>query len=168
MKETVTANIGTEAFTLDEDAYNKLRSYLGDIRSRLPEDDTETLDDIELRIAEIFREQVTTHMRVVTLAMVDNTMRRMGSPADFGQRHTHAPYDKTFTTEAPRKLYRSRQHRSLGGVCGGLADYLNTDATLIRVIMGFGIFFGGVSFWIYLLLWLIIPEEPAQDFTLNN
>ena len=55
MKETVNVNIGSQAFTLDEDAYRVLRSYLDDIRSRLPEYDTETMGDIEVRIAEIFR-----------------------------------------------------------------------------------------------------------------
>lgn len=42
MKETVNVNIGSQAFTLDEDAYRVLRNYLEDIRSRLPEYDTET------------------------------------------------------------------------------------------------------------------------------
>lgn len=66
MKETVNVNIGSQAFTLDEDAYRVLRNYLEDIRSRLPEYDTETMGDIEARIAEIFREIVSSPMRVIT------------------------------------------------------------------------------------------------------
>ena len=46
MKETVNVNIGSQAFTLDEDAYRLLRNYLEAIRSRLPEYDTETMGDI--------------------------------------------------------------------------------------------------------------------------
>lgn len=57
MKETVNANIGSQSFTLDTDAYGTLKSYLDDVRSRLPEDDTETMGDIEARLAEIFREK---------------------------------------------------------------------------------------------------------------
>ena len=70
MKETVNVNIGSQAFTLDEDAYRVLRSYLDDIRSRLPEYDTETMGDIEVRIAEIFREIVSSPMRVIALDTV--------------------------------------------------------------------------------------------------
>ena len=81
MKETVNVNIGSQAFTLDEDAYRVLRNYLEDIRSRLPEYDTETMGDIESRIAEIFREIVSSPMRVITLDTVRQTMNRMGSPA---------------------------------------------------------------------------------------
>lgn len=74
MKETVNVNIGSQAFTLDEDAYRVLRSYLDDIRSRLPEYDTETMGDIEVRIAEIFREIVSSPMRVITLDTVRAAM----------------------------------------------------------------------------------------------
>lgn len=80
MKETVNVNIGSQAFTLDEDAYRVLRSYLDDIRSRLPEYDTETMGDIEVRIAEIFREIVSSPMRVITLDTVRTAMHRMGHP----------------------------------------------------------------------------------------
>ena len=78
MKETVNVNIGSQAFTLDEDAYRVLRSYLDDIRSRLPEYDTETMGDIEVRIAEIFREIVSSPMRVITLDTVRTAMHQNG------------------------------------------------------------------------------------------
>ena len=55
MKETINVNIAQQAFTMDMDAYSALTSYLDDIGRRLPETDTETLADIEARIAEIFR-----------------------------------------------------------------------------------------------------------------
>ena len=80
MKETVNVNIGSQAFTLDEDAYRVLRSYLDDIRSRLPEYDTETMGDIEVRIAEIFREIVSSPMRVITLDTVRAAMHQRGHP----------------------------------------------------------------------------------------
>lgn len=61
-----------------------------------------------------------------------------------------------------KRLYRSRKERMIAGVCGGLAEYLNTDPTLIRVIFAlltlFTAGFGGVL--AYLVLVFIIPEEP--------
>lgn len=101
MKETVNVNIGSQAFTLDEDAYRVLRNYLEDIRSRLPEYDTETMGDIEARIAEIFREIVSSPMRVITLDTVRQTMNRMGSPADFGERRGSAPQEEQARTGTP-------------------------------------------------------------------
>ena len=167
MKETVNVNIGSQAFTLDEDAYRVLRNYLEDIRSRLPEYDTETMGDIESRIAEIFREIVSSPMRVITLDTVRETMNRMGSPADFGERRGSAPQEEQPEAE-PRKLFRSRTDRSIAGICGGLAEYFHTDATVLRLITLFLILFGGLSIWAYIILWIVIPEEPARKFSIHN
>ncbi len=59
-----------------------------------------------------------------------------------------------------RKLYRSRTNRKLAGVCGGLAHYFNTDATLIRALFIVLALLGGPGLLIYLLMWIIVPEEP--------
>lgn len=62
--------------------------------------------------------------------------------------------------DSTRKLYRSRTDRKLGGVCGGLAQYLNLDATLIRVLFVVLTLLGGAGPLIYLALWIIVPNEP--------
>ena len=176
MKETVTLNIGSEAFTLDKDASRLLRSYLNDIRSRLPEDEAETIDDIEVRIAEIFRDRITSPMRVITIETVRATMKQLGAPSDFGERRDGAaddgPVADTDPAEtpqpAPRKLYRSRRERSIAGVCGGLAAYFDADPTMIRLFMLLMILFGGLSLWAYFILWIVIPEEPMRKFSFND
>ena len=67
------------------------------------------------------------------------------------------------TTEIKR-LYRSRSDRILGGVCGGLSQYLNIDPTLVRLIFIFLALLGGHGILIYLIMLLIVPEEPlAKD-----
>lgn len=159
MKETIHVSIGSMAFTLDEDAYQVLSRYFADIRSRLPEEDTETMADIESRVAEIFRERVSSPMRVISLEVVRATMAQMGSPADFGEPRT--PTGDTGQT-ASRHLYRSRTNRSIAGVCGGLADFFNADATLIRLLTLLLILFGGLSILAYIILWIVIPEEPLR------
>jgi phage shock protein C len=62
----------------------------------------------------------------------------------------------------PKKLMRSRSDRKIGGVCAGLAQYLDLDTSLVRILWFFitlacGIFPGFVA---YVLAWIIIPEEP--------
>jgi phage shock protein C len=63
-------------------------------------------------------------------------------------------------TEATKKLYRSRTERWLAGVCGGLGNYFGVDPTLVRVIFVILSLTFGSGFLIYLVLWLIIPNEP--------
>jgi phage shock protein C len=61
-----------------------------------------------------------------------------------------------------RKLYRSRTDRKLAGVCGGLAQYFNIDATLIRVLFVVLALLGGSGIVIYLLMWIIVSEDPRK------
>jgi phage shock protein C len=67
-----------------------------------------------------------------------------------------------------RKLYRSRTNRMLAGVCGGLAQYFNTDATLIRVLFVALTVLGGAGPLLYLAMWIIVPEEPSGAGSTNS
>ena len=162
MKETINVNIAGQAFTMDMDAYSALTTYLDDIGRRLPEGDTETLTDIEARIAEIFREKVPSPMMVVTLSVVESTIEQLGAPETFGQtsRRVNSGGGEAAEPKTERgKLYRSRSKRILAGVCGGIADYFGIDTLLVRVVFVVFALCGSISFWIYLLLWLLAPKS---------
>ena len=60
-----------------------------------------------------------------------------------------------------KKLYRSKKERIIAGVCGGIAEYLNTDSTAIRLLWVLITIFTGFILGIiaYLASWIIIPEE---------
>jgi phage shock protein C len=60
--------------------------------------------------------------------------------------------------EEPRKLYRSQTQRMIAGVCGGLAEYFNVDATLMRVVFLLLAVFGGSGIVIYIVMWIIVPD----------
>jgi len=62
-----------------------------------------------------------------------------------------------------KRLYRSRTDRMLGGVCGGLGEYLGMDSTLVRLIFVILLLSGTAGFWIYLILLVVIPEEPVKS-----
>jgi phage shock protein PspC (stress-responsive transcriptional regulator) len=59
----------------------------------------------------------------------------------------------------PKRLFRSRYNRVLGGVCGGLGNFFNIDPVLVRVLWAISFFVGGVGFLAYIIAWIIIPEE---------
>ena len=56
-------------------------------------------------------------------------------------------------------LYRSESERMLGGVCGGLSDYLSLDVTLVRLFFAILFFGSGIGLLAYLALWIIMPSE---------
>lgn len=62
-------------------------------------------------------------------------------------------------TSAQNNLFRSTSNKYIGGVCGGLAERYNIDATLIRLIFLGLSFTGSVGIWIYIALWIFLPTD---------
>src|SRR4051812_50198596 len=62
----------------------------------------------------------------------------------------------------PRRLYRSRAERMLGGVCGGLAEYFAIDPVIVRIIAVALVFAGGAGILAYLAAWLLVPEAGSE------
>ena len=61
---------------------------------------------------------------------------------------------------SPKRLYRSKE-KMVAGVCSGLADYVNIDPTIIRILFVVIAFAGGASLLAYLIMWIIVPEEKS-------
>lgn len=59
-----------------------------------------------------------------------------------------------------KRLYRSREERRIAGVCGGIADYLAVDPTLVRIFWALLALAGGPGVLLYLLMAVVVPEEP--------
>lgn len=57
-----------------------------------------------------------------------------------------------------KKVYRSKRDRMLAGVCGGIADYLNVDVVLIRLLWVLAFLAEGLGLIAYIIAWVIIPE----------
>lgn len=64
-----------------------------------------------------------------------------------------------------RRLHRSRRDSIIAGVAGGLAEYFEIDATLIRLVWLLLVLAGGSGLFLYLVAWVIIPAEPGTGGT---
>ena len=64
-------------------------------------------------------------------------------------------------TNDNKRLFRS-QDSIIAGVCAGLSEYLGLDTSLVRIGTLILILFGGLSLWIYIILWLIVPKAPKR------
>ena len=58
-----------------------------------------------------------------------------------------------------KKLYRSTKNKRIAGVCGGIAEYLDVDPTIVRLIWIFACFLGAAGILAYLIAWIIMPEH---------
>ena len=69
-----------------------------------------------------------------------------------------------------KKLYKSRKNKMIGGVCGGLAEYLNMDPTIVRIIAGILCLVKGLGVLVYLIMCIVMPyndEDFSEDDTEN-
>ena len=61
----------------------------------------------------------------------------------------------------PKKLTRCSDDQIVGGVCSGLAKYANMDVSLVRLLTVLSFFIGTIPFWAYIIMWIVVPEEPC-------
>ena len=66
------------------------------------------------------------------------------------------------------RMYRSSSNSVIGGVCGGFADYLNTDPVIFRVLFVLAILIGGGGLLLYIILWIVIPLKEAPIIQSDN
>lgn len=193
MKKTYNINLAGYPFIIDEDAYQLLKDYLDTIRYAFEtEDDPEDLaGDIESRIAEILIEKESGNVRIVSLEEISKVIERIGRPSDFmdvdesmqssekvtGEEEiyveaepvTPPPYEpqgsKIFNNPFRKKLFRDPQNSMVGGVCSGLAYYLNIDVTIVRLLTVLLFFLSATTVSIvYIVLWIVVPpaDTPLQ------
>jgi phage shock protein C len=68
-------------------------------------------------------------------------------------------------TGGPKRLMRSSTDKKLGGVCAGLADYLDMDPTLVRVLwVVIGFCAAGTGVLVYFVLWFVLPLAPLPVY----
>lgn len=65
----------------------------------------------------------------------------------------------------PKKLYRSQSDRMIAGVCGGIAAYLGVDSSIVRLLWVFITLVGGSGILVYIILWIVVPDESRLRAT---
>ena len=165
MKKIINVGIGGRSFVIDEDAYQELSNYLENFRRKtgMGYSTKEVMDEIEMRIAEIFSESLSYGQEVVNLAPVNKVIGMLGMP-DGSENESYAsrePQDFIYGNNPPKKLYRDTLQGSIAGVCAGLAHYAKLDLILVRILMLISILFFSFGFWLYLILWIVVPEAKT-------
>ena len=166
MNKTVSISLAGFSFMIEEQAYEKLNNYLQALRNSLEKDEAdEVMYDIEIRIAEIFRENLDKR-EVVNSDDVEKVIAQLGTPeAIEGQSEENTerenPQEKT-----RKELFRDMKKGKIAGVCAGLAQYIGLDIALMRIAwIVLCICSVGFSLVAYIILWVAVPEaETASDF----
>lgn len=171
MKKTLNINLNGYVFNIDEDAYQVLNQYLEDLGRHFAADEKEEiLKDIEARVAELFSEKLVGR-NVVEMQDVQAVIEQLGQPNQFEDEsgtHSEAQYaeaQQPFTAgdrRKFRKLYRDSANKKIGGVAAGVAAYMDWDPTLVRILILLVMILSlGWTVFIYILMWIFIPEANS-------
>jgi phage shock protein PspC (stress-responsive transcriptional regulator) len=178
MKKALTITIAGSLFTIEEDAYTKLDGYLKSIQKYFGSfpDSSEIINDIEARIAEQLLDR-SNRDAVVTIEDVEKLIGVMGQVADIADESDSKSDSSTTARESvnndgPRKLYRDTDNAYIAGVAAGIAEYLDIDPIIMRIVFVLVAIFTAFIpvFIIYAILTLIIPpaRTPAEKIRMRG
>ncbi len=180
MKESVKVNISGQLFNLDIDAYEYLRKYLDSIERKFnhaPEEAKEILEDIEARIAELLTNKYNNPLnQVVTIDDIREIVAKLGTANEIDNEEDVQENNKETGTSNQqfnsrrRRVYRNTDQSILGGVCSGIAAYLNIDPLWIRILFIFLVFAKLFGLIVYIVLWAVIPaaKTTAQKLEMRG
>src|ERR1051325_9344194 len=177
MKKIININLSGRVIPIEDTAYEKLQAYIESLRRYFVNEEgrDEIINDIESRIAELMNEKIRKGADRVTDDDVNEIIASMGRPEDFdaqeaepastaSQQSNQQQY--TYTEKKPRgRLYRDTNDKFIGGVCSGIAAYMNVDPAIVRILFAIVTFGGfGLGFLIYILLWMILPPKDIEGY----
>ncbi len=176
MKKVININFQGRILPIEEMAYENLKQYIESLRAYFEQEEgkDEIINDIECRIAELCEDRLKKGAVCITEEDIDLIIESIGRPADFEAQDGFESNTNTNTASGQpnnsaqqnagptyhKRLYRDEQNKVLGGVCSGIANYLNLDPIIIRVLW---ILLFGISFLAYLLLWIAVPSSSEKE-----
>ena len=174
MKKVININFQGRILPIEEMAYENLKHYIESLRTYFDQEEgkDEIINDIECRVAELCEDRLKKGAVCISEEDIDLIISSIGRPADFdaqdgfeantnaGSNQSQANAQNTDGQTYQKRLYRDEQNKVLGGVCAGIANYLNLDPIIIRILW---ILLFGISFFAYLLLWIAVPSTSVKE-----
>jgi phage shock protein PspC (stress-responsive transcriptional regulator) len=176
MKKIININLSGRVIPIEDSAYEKLQAYIESLRRHFVNEEgrDEIINDIESRMAELMNEKIRKGADSVTDADVDEMIATMGRPEDFdaiehetvsaGTQQKTSDKEETHTTKKRGRLYRDSSDRILGGVASGLANYLDIDPAVMRILMLLFVFTAGFGILLYIILWIVLPAKDLDNY----
>ncbi len=183
MNKVQNINLGGVHFIMNDDAYKKLNEYLNAVSNHFAgsSGQDEIIQDIEIRMAEIFHEHLQGKT-IVDMDVLDKAIERLGRPEQFEADEEYATaeesedksrtsyedntrQEKAYRYSVGKKLFRDPDNQVIAGVCGGLSAYFGiNDPVWLRILFVLLLFAGFSSGILYIILWIIMPKaRTASD-----
>ncbi|SBV94316.1 PspC domain-containing protein [uncultured Dysgonomonas sp.] len=177
MKKVIEVSIGGINFTMEDDAYYRLKEYLRRFEETISDkkEAREVMEDVEARVAEIFQKEMKFSNQVVDMKLVQVVIDHLGEVEPKTQNENQTSSQSSYDlgeeySKGNKKFYRDMDDKMLAGVCSGIATYTGVDVTIIRLIFVALAFAYGSAILAYFILWIVSPraETIAQKLELRG
>ncbi len=168
MKKVENINLGGKKFTIDQDAYDELDSYLHSIEKKFSASSgvDDIVYDIETRLAELFEEN-QLGSSIITLEKVQKVKAIMGTPSDFSSHDEFYMHSDSEGNYAQKRLFRDPDDKVVAGVASGLTAYFGLGSPLLFRALFVAMAITGVGMLPYFLLWLFVPVAKTTSDKLS-
>jgi phage shock protein PspC (stress-responsive transcriptional regulator) len=175
MKQVININFQGRVVPIEVTAFDILKDYTESLNRYFAQEEgkEEIINDIESRIGELFQERLKAGSTCICDDDIYAIIKSMGRPEDFetdqatadavnenykqaseGQSAASATYVRS------GRLFRDENHKVLGGVCSGLANYFNIDTWVVRILF---VLLFGVLLIPYIILWIAVPSSATTE-----
>jgi phage shock protein PspC (stress-responsive transcriptional regulator) len=179
MKQVININFQGRIVPIEVTAYEILKSYIESLSRHFDAEEgkDEIINDIENRIGELFQERIKAGATCIIDDDVNAIIKSIGRPEDFDDAEPSSAANmqntqqnssntnqsqSTFTTASGKKrLFRDENHKLVGGVCSGVANYFDVDIAIIRVVFLIALFSFGIGLIPYIILWIAVPSSAT-------
>ncbi len=170
MNKVVNMNLNGIVFNIDELAYEQLKKYLDGLKSYFSgqEGAAEIIQDIEARIAELLFKKHSDKTAVITVADIAEMIGIMGEPGQMDDGTLSDKEQEPSKVVEPKQdvykqLRRDPNHKTIGGVCAGIANYFGIDMMIPRILFLVAFFMFGTGILVYIIMWIVIPEGSKNE-----
>lgn len=179
MKKIININLGGYPFTIDIDAYERMESYFDSLERYFKEYENphEIIFDIEVRMGELFRENIGVSA-IVSIKDIEEVIKILGTPEDISKENPdNEDYNFNSTGREKRsyrdkneykvgkKLFRNPEDKIVAGVCSGLSNYFGIQEPIWIRLFFVVLTLSGMSILLYLVLMVLMPKAKTEaDF----
>ena len=143
MKKVISIHLAGKMYQIEEDAYTYLNQVLSSQWKK---------QELEAQVAEQLEQKLHAGKSVITYPDVVDVLYQLGFSA--------SEYRSVAGSFREKRLYRQPKDKMIGGVCTGLGEYFEIDPVIARVLFAIAFFMGTMGFWLYVILWIIVPKVP--------
>lgn len=189
MKKVININFHGRVVMIEETAFENLKQYIDSLSIYFAHEEgrDEIINDIEWRISELFDDIIKKGNSCVTEEHLEAIIKSIGRPQDLQEADDATHYAENNASQTSnaqtatggttanssttvstsvfpeKRLFRDETNKKIGGVCAGIANYLNIDHSLVRIITVLLAFAYGISILIYIVLWAALPGAATKE-----